>query len=315
MKGPATMDSSSKPGGPEPQRRQSSAAVDDSAAILGDPQAVLSERFGMSEFRAGQLDVIERLLAGKNVAAVFPTGAGKSLCYQLPSQMFDGTTVVVSPLIALMKDQCDALAAKGIAAARMDSSLTPAEFREASRGVREGTIKILFVSPERFFNERFLASLGSLNVSLFAIDEAHCISQWGHNFRPDYLKLANLTRQLGAQRVLALTATATGEVLADIRQAFDIAADDAIRTSFHRPNLRLLSSLHDRDRQYESLVDRLRTRPRGSTLIYVSLQKTAEEIAERLSADGLPATACHAVVDAHLRQQIQTDFIAGDDGI
>ncbi len=295
--------------------RQDSASSNRPSAVLGDPREVLRNRFGLGEFRGGQHAVIERLLAGKNVAAVFPTGAGKSLCYQLPSQMFDGTTVVVSPLIALMKDQCDALAAKGIAAARMDSSLTPAEFREASRGVREGTIKILFVSPERFFNERFLASLGSLNVSLFAIDEAHCISQWGHNFRPDYLKLANLTRQLGAQRVLALTATATGEVLADIRQAFDIAADDAIRTSFHRPNLRLLSSLHDRDRQYESLVDRLRTRPRGSTLIYVSLQKTAEEIAERLSADGLPATAYHAGMDAQRRQQIQTDFIAGDDGI
>lgn len=285
------------------------------AAVAGDPKQVLRERFQLAEFREGQHAVIERLLAGKNVAAVFPTGGGKSLCYQLPSLMFEGTTVVVSPLIALMKDQCDALAAKGIAAARLDSSLSPAEFRAAARGIRDGSIKLLYVSPERFFNERFLASIGSLRVSLFAIDEAHCISQWGHNFRPDYLKLADLARKLTVERVLALTATATPDVLGDIRAAFDIAAEDAIRTSFHRPNLQLRSSVTSAESQYAELASRLSERPRGPTLVYVSLQRTAEELAERLRSDGYPASAYHAGLDADLRMEIQRRFVDSNDEV
>lgn len=283
----------------------------DVAPVDGDPRAVLRDAFGLSDFRDGQLAVIERLLAGRNVAAVFPTGGGKSLCYQLPSQMLEGTTIVVSPLIALMKDQCDALAQRGIAAARLDSSLSPSEYHGAMKDVREGRIKLLFASPERFFNERFLVSLSNLRVSLFAIDESHCISQWGHNFRPDYLKLADLTRRLDAERVLALTATATPEVLSDIREAFAIEAGDAIRTRFHRPNLHLRSSLQTADGQYPTLVQRLRERPQGSALIYVSLQKTAEEVAERLTADRVPATAYHAGMDSEQRMRIQQDFIAG----
>ena len=214
---------------------------ENSQTTIDAPAKILQSSFGLPDFRDGQRDVIDRLLDGKNVAAVFPTGGGKSLCYQLPSQMLDGTTVVVSPLIALMKDQCDALAAKGIAAARLDSSLTTEEFRASMKGIRDGSIKLLYVSPERFFNERFLASIGAMHVSLFAIDEAHCISQWGHNFRPDYLKLAVLAKKLSAERILALTATATPAVLEDIRAAFDIDADDAIRTPFYRPNLQIQS--------------------------------------------------------------------------
>ena len=284
-------------------------------AVAGDPAAVLRERFAMEHFRDGQLAVIERLLAGKNVAAVFPTGGGKSLCYQLPALMMPGTTVVISPLIALMKDQCDALAARGIAAARLDSTLTNDEFRAAMTGIRDGSIKILYVAPERFFNERFLATVGHLDVSLFAIDEAHCISQWGHNFRPDYLKLAGLTRDLGADRVLALTATATPEVLSDIREAFAIDAADAIRTKFHRSNLHLRSVIVDDRTRDDVLIRRLRDRPRGPTLIYVTLQRTAEEVAERLRIEGLPATAYHAGMKADDRAAIQRDFLASDDGI
>lgn len=280
-----------------------------------DPLAVLRERFGMDGFREGQRDVIDRLLAGRNVAAVFPTGGGKSLCYQLPSQMLTGTTVVVSPLIALMKDQCDALAARGIKAARLDSSLSPAEFRDATRGIRDGSIRLVYVAPERFFNERFLASLGTLQVSLFAIDEAHCISQWGHNFRPDYLKLAGLAKELRVGRVLALTATATPEVLGDIREAFGIDEGDAIRTPFHRPNLQLRSRVVTGEGQYESLRDAIGNRERGPTLVYVSLQRTAEEIAERLTADGLAASHYHAGLDTEVRAEIQQRFLASDDAI
>jgi ATP-dependent DNA helicase RecQ len=276
---------------------------------------LLEDSFGLDDFRDGQRDVISRLLAGKNTAAVFPTGGGKSLCYQLPSQIFEGTTVVVSPLIALMKDQCDALAARGIAAARLDSTLSGDEFRAAMKGIREGSIKLLYVSPERFFNERFLASVGTMDVSLFAIDEAHCISQWGHNFRPDYLKLAILAEKIGAERILALTATATPGVLKDIRDVFDIAEQDAIRTPFYRPNLQIRSRIVDSSTQYEELRSAIRDRPAGSTLVYVSRQKTAVEIAEKLTEDGYVATAYHAGMDADVRSNVQQEFIHSKKGI
>ena len=285
------------------------------SCVMDDPHAVLRDRFGLDDFRVGQQAVIDRLLAGKNVAAVFPTGGGKSLCYQLPSQLLSGTTVVVSPLIALMKDQCDALARRGIAAARLDSSMPQDEFRAAVNGVRDGSIKLLYVAPERFFNERFLATVGSLNVSLFAIDEAHCISQWGHNFRPDYLKLAELTKDLNVDRVLALTATATPEVLSDIRAAFNIEPEDAICTEFYRSNLHLRSTVVRSTDQYQTLLDRLRSRSRGSTLVYVTLQKTAEEVASRLSDDGLAASHYHAGMEPEQRAEVQQRFIDSDDGI
>lgn len=283
--------------------------------VLGDPQAVLRDRFGLERFLDGQHAVVERLLAGKNVAAVFPTGGGKSLCYQLPGLMLPGTTLIVSPLIALMKDQCDALAQRGIAAARLDSTMSADEFRSAVQGVRDGTIKLLYAAPERFFNERFLATVGSLRVSLMAIDEAHCISQWGHNFRPDYLRLAELAKELSAERVLALTATATPGVLTDICDAFTIEPADAIRTSFYRSNLHLRSSVVTPTNQYSTLLDRLRDRPAGSTLVYVTLQRTAEEVAGRLTADGHSATPYHAGMDADKRAAIQQEFVDSDDSI
>ena len=203
---------------------------------------ILTSRFGYTEFRPGQQQVVESLLAGRSALAVFPTGAGKSLCYQLPALMLEGVTVVVSPLIALMKDQIDLLARQGVDAARLDSSLAASEVRAVSGRLRDGSLKLLYVAPERFNNERFLAQLGQTKIALFAVDEAHCISEWGHNFRPDYLKLAARARELGAERVLALTATATPAVVADIRAGFGIEERDSVVTGFYRPNLTLLSS-------------------------------------------------------------------------
>ncbi len=252
---------------------------------------ILKTRFGYPEFRPGQEQVVSSLLAGRSALAVFPTGAGKSLCYQLPALMLDGVTVVVSPLIALMKDQIDLLARQGVDAARLDSSLDANEVRAVSDRLRDGSLKLLYVAPERFNNERFLAQLGETKIALFAVDEAHCISEWGHNFRPDYLKLAARARELGAERVLALTATATPAVVQDIRAGFGIEERDSVVTGFYRSNLTLLTTpvrAHERD---QALIDRLRERAPGSTIVYVTLQRTAERVAALLAAAGLPARA------------------------
>ena len=275
----------------------------------------LQEHFGWSDFKDGQVEIIQRLLDGKSTLAVFPTGGGKSLCYQFPALMLDGLTVVVSPLIALMKDQIDQLKSRGIKAVRFDSSLTQEEFREASNAIRSGEAKMLYVAPERFFNERFRSSLNNVHISLFAIDEAHCISQWGHNFRPDYLKLARIAKELKAERVLALTATATPAVRQDIRAAFDIAEEDAICTKFFRPNLHLQSEIVTPSNRVARLTELIRDRDAGSTIVYVTLQKTAEQVAESLAAAGLNAKAYHAGMESEQRHGIQDWFMNEQTGI
>src|SRR6476619_3633230 len=255
----------------------------DQAASARTPLDALEESFGFASFRPGQQQVVDALLAGRSALAVFPTGGGKSLCYQLPALLLDGVTVVVSPLIALMKDQIDLLARQGVDAARLDSSLDAVEVRAVSDRLRSGELKLLYVAPERFNNERFLAQLGQTKIALFAVDEAHCISEWGHNFRPDYLKLAARARELGAERVLALTATATPAVVADIRAGFAIDDADAVVTGFYRPNLTLLTTpVAARDRD-TLLVERIRSRPPGSAIVYVTLQRTAMRVAELLA--------------------------------
>ena len=244
-------------------------------------QETLKEVFGFENFRPGQAQVVERILAGDSALAVFPTGGGKSLCYQLPALMLEGLTLVVSPLIALMKDQIDFLVGKGVKAARMDSSLTAEESRQVWDDLWQGNLKMLYVAPERFASERFLQRLRRTRISMMVIDEAHCISEWGHNFRPDYMKLARLSAELQVERVLALTATATPSVSADICESFDIGPQAYVNTGFHRPNLVMNMTpctAADRDRL---LLDRLAERPEGATIVYVTLQKTAEQVAAR----------------------------------
>src|SRR5258708_87071 len=281
-----------------------------------DPQALLVTRFGLEAFRPGQRQVIDALRTRGAALAVFATGAGKSLCYQLPALMFEGITLVVSPLIALMKDQIDYLQRLGIAAEPMDSSLSAAESRNVGQPLRSGALRLLYVAPERFNNERFLEDLQRVRVGLFAVDEAHCISEWGHNFRPDYLKLAQTAREVGAERVLALTATATPSVVADICAGFDIPPECAVVTGFHRPNLTLLTtpvSLAERD---AVLIHRLTQRPSGPTIVYVTRQKTAEQIAERLvTKAGLAARAYHAGMDTPARSAVQEWWTASDHAI
>ena len=199
---------------------------------MQEPLDILHTQFKLPNFLPGQEAVIDELLQGRSALAVFPTGGGKSLCYQLPALMFKGLTLVVSPLIALMKDQVDALQKIGIAAARLDSSLSKEETFAIFDSIQNGSLTLLYVSPERLKNERFVQRLANTRISLMAIDEAHCISEWGHNFRPDYLKLADLAKTLKAERVLALTATATPSVAADICKQFSMQKQDHIQTNF-----------------------------------------------------------------------------------
>lgn len=277
--------------------------------------AALKQHFGFDDFRPGQRDVIEHLLAGRSAVAVFPTGGGKSLCYQLPSLLLSGVTLVVSPLIALMKDQIDSLKARGIPARRLDSTLTIDHYREVMQQIRNGTLRLLYVAPERFQNERFRETIARTQITLFAVDEAHCISEWGHNFRPDYLKLVEFAKLSRAERVLALTATATPQVLDDICRAFGIAPDCAVRTGFYRPNLTLLTTAVSTEARPALLLERLRERPPGPTIVYVTQQRTAEEVAQQLSEAGLKAKPYHAGFDDDTRAAVQDWFFETRTGV
>ena len=275
----------------------------------------LAQHFGFDEFKDGQEEVIEHLLAGRSSAAVFPTGGGKSLCYQLPAIVLEGLTVVVSPLIALMKDQIDALHRRGIPAARLDSSLDAKGYRDTMEELRAGRTRLLYVAPERFNNERFRDFLHGQKIALFAVDEAHCISEWGHNFRPDYLKLAQFAREAGAERLFALTATATPKVLDEICLLFGIDPQCAVRTGFYRENLALEVRPTDPEDRDELLFSELEDPAKRPAIVYVTVQKSAEVVAGRLAAAGLPARAYHAGLDAKLRKETQEWFLDSTDGI
>jgi ATP-dependent DNA helicase RecQ len=281
-----------------------------------DIQNVLKQNFGFNTFRPGQEDVIRALLADHSAAAIFPTGSGKSLCYQLPALCLEGLTLVVSPLIALMKDQIDALRDRNIAAARLDSSLEEDERRQVLDDMRSGNLRLLYIAPERLGNERFLAQIAGVKIALLAVDEAHCISSWGHNFRPDYLKIAMASKSLKVERVLALTATATPAVIDDMAREFAIQAEHVINTGFYRPNLELRVSACDDDNDRDAqLVQRLSQAGRTPGIVYVTLQKTAERVAAMLRQGGLKTRHYHAGMSADERNRVQDDFMASDDGI
>jgi len=277
-----------------------------------DPRAILQRVFGFDDFLPGQEAVVRRLNEGRSVLAVFPTGAGKSLCYQLPALAFDGLTLVISPLIALMKDQLDFLWDHDVPAARLDSSLDREETLAVFDDLNAGRLKLLYVSPERLGNERFLHSLRRRKISLLAVDEAHCISQWGHNFRPDYLKIAQLAKQLNVGRVLALTATATPEVAEDIAKAFDVAKADVVHTGFYRPNLNLFATPCTVRQRRKLLLSHIKARPPGPAIVYVTLQRTAMAIAQSLASSGYDARPYHAGMPTDDRNEIQDAFMESD---
>ncbi|RKR07472.1 RecQ-like ATP-dependent DNA helicase [Kushneria sinocarnis] len=276
----------------------------------------LKRVFGFDDFRGGQQAVVERVVGGRSTAAIFATGAGKSLCYQLPALHLPHLTLVVSPLLALMQDQLAFLERHGVAAATIDSTLTRDEVREVMQRARSGELKILMVSVERLRNERFRRFLEQVAISLLVIDEAHCISEWGHNFRPDYLRLPDYQREFGIPQALLLTATATPAVIRDMQERFAIASDDVVTTGFYRRNLELLVEPVAGDERPDALARWLAPRqPPGAeepTIIYVTLQQTAETLARRLTQQGLRVRAYHAGLDGETRDALQQQFMSGE---
>ncbi|MGO2880906.1 MAG: RecQ family ATP-dependent DNA helicase, partial [Halomonas sp.] len=279
------------------------------------PQQTLKDVFGFDDFRGGQQAVVSRVLKGHSTAAIFATGAGKSLCYQLPALHLPHLTLVVSPLLALMQDQLAFLTRHGVAAATIDSTQDRDTVRDVMERARSGELKILMVSVERLKNERFRNFLRQVNISLLVVDEAHCLSEWGHNFRPDYLKLPKYQREFAIPQVLLLTATATPAVIADMGEKFSIDPNNVITTGFYRPNLELLVHPVAGNRQ-QHLIDWLKPQMQpgneAPSIIYVTLQQTAEQVASALAAQGINAQAYHAGLDSSRRDEIQRQFMSGE---
>ena len=273
--------------------------------------STLQQYFGFDQFRPGQEPVIQALLDGHSAAAIFPTGSGKSLCYQLPALHLSHLTLVVSPLLALIQDQLEFLQSKGIKAASIQSMQSPAESAQVYKSVANGEIKILFISVERLNSERFRAFLKKVPISLLVVDEAHCISEWGHNFRPDYLKLASYREEFAIQQVLLLTATATSKVIHDMAAKFHIDINNITLTGSYRSNLNLSVVGVDETNKLPTLLPWLKDRQHSAGIIYVTLQKTAEQVAESLLRQGVQATAYHAGLDSEVRQGIQQQFMSG----
>src|SRR5260370_10174548 len=205
-----------------------------------DPQQSRESYFGFREFREPQGEVNSSVLNGEDIFVVMPTGGGKSLCYQLPAILLDGVTVVVSPLVALMKDQVDALVARGLSATLINSTISAAEQHQRIRRMRDGEFKLVYIAPERFRSQSFLEALGQITIALFAVDEAHCISQWGHDFRPDYFRLCSVVEELGRPQAAAFTATATPEVRTDIVKRLGLEQPNVSVAGFAQPNLRFI---------------------------------------------------------------------------
>jgi len=267
----------------------------------------LKKYFGFSTFRPLQQEIISDALAGRDVFAVLPTGGGKSLCFQLPALVRPGLTVVISPLIALMKDQVDALQAAGVAATFLNSSLAAGESRSRLRGLHNGEFRLLYVAPERLMLSGFLEDLKKWNISLFAIDEAHCISEWGHDFRPEYRQLRTLRGLFPNVPMMALTATATTRVRDDIVAQLHLKDPARYVASFNRPNL--IYRVAAKTGAYAQILSYVRSRPRESGIIYCQARKTAEDIARKLTEDGVTALPYHAGMENSDRSKNQEKFL------
>ncbi|MBE0609830.1 MAG: RecQ family ATP-dependent DNA helicase [Dehalococcoidia bacterium] len=279
-------------------------------SLLTSARRVLRDVFGYSEFRPGQAEVISAVLQGRDTLAVMPTGGGKSVCYQVPALLEnEGITLVVSPLLALMKDQVDALHAMGVAAAAINSSIPIEDQRRTLAEAAEGRLQLLYVAPERFGNGSFVAALRGIRVALLAIDEAHCISQWGHDFRPSYRELGGVRQQVGNPPIVALTATADPRVREDILLRLQLRDPVVHVAGFDRPNLRFevqrVSSLKEKS---QAIADELRALKQESAIVYCGTRKRVEEVTDFLQRSGVKCARYHAGMEDNDRKRIQDAF-------
>lgn len=280
----------------------------DKGKKMSDKLSVLKDYFGHDSFRDGQEQIVDALLDGRDALCIMPTGAGKSMCYQIPALLFDGVTIVVSPLISLMKDQVGSLVQSGVPAAYINSSLSYPQFLRVLSNVEHGKYKIIYVAPERLLTDGFLDTCKKIKISMVAVDEAHCVSQWGQDFRPSYLKIISFVESLANRPIVgAFTATATNDVKEDIKKILRLENPFEITTGFDRPNLFfgvIKSSTKD-----EKLIDLIRERGDRSGIVYCATRKNVESVCELLCDNGFSAARYHAGLDEYERRKNQEDFV------
>lgn len=280
----------------------------DKGKKMSDKLSVLKDYFGHDSFRDGQEQIVDALLDGRDALCIMPTGAGKSMCYQIPALLFDGVTIVVSPLISLMKDQVGSLVQSGVPAAYINSSLSYPQFLRVLSNVEHGKYKIIYVAPERLLTDGFLDTCKKIKISMVAVDEAHCVSQWGQDFRPSYLKIISFVESLANRPIIgAFTATATNDVKEDIKKILRLENPFEITTGFDRPNLFfgvIKSSSKD-----EKLIDLIRERGDRSGIVYCATRKNVEAVCELLCDNGFSAARYHAGLDEYERRKNQEDFV------
>lgn len=280
----------------------------DKGKKMSDKLSVLKDYFGHDSFRDGQEQIVDALLDGRDALCIMPTGAGKSMCYQIPALLFDGVTIVVSPLISLMKDQVGSLVQSGVPAAYINSSLSYPQFLRVLSNVEHGKYKIIYVAPERLLTDGFLDACKKIKISMVAVDEAHCVSQWGQDFRPSYLKIISFVESLANRPIVgAFTATATNDVKEDIKKILRLENPFEITTGFDRPNLFfgvIKSSSKD-----EKLIDLIRERGDRSGIVYCATRKNVEAVCELLCDNGFSAARYHAGLDEYERRKNQEDFV------
>ncbi len=280
----------------------------DKGKKMSDKLSVLKDYFGHDSFRDGQEQIVDALLDGRDALCIMPTGAGKSMCYQIPALLFDGVTIVVSPLISLMKDQVGSLVQSGVPAAYINSSLSYPQFLRVLSNVEHGKYKIIYVAPERLLTDGFLDTCKKIKISMVAVDEAHCVSQWGQDFRPSYLKIITFVESLANRPIVgAFTATATNDVKEDIKKILRLENPFEITTGFDRPNLFfgvIKSSSKD-----EKLIDLIRERGDRSGIVYCATRKNVESVCELLCDNGFSAARYHAGLDEYERRKNQEDFV------
>ena len=322
MKRKSTVEQEQEQEKDEPQTKRLKIESDDATLIARN---ILQKRWHFPGFRLAQEAAITRLIHGKSAAVIFPTGGGKSLVYQIPALVFDeydlrcghppggGVTLVISPLIALMKDQVDALRRLGVEAAAMDSSQAREVWLDTCQKLKNGVLKLLYVAPERLQNEGFVAMISATKIRMVAVDEAHCVSQWGHAFRPDYLKVARFVKEVQAERVLCLTATATPQVVKDICNAFDIEEEGVFRTTSYRSNLSLRAQSLRNDAEKLTALKKFLKDNRGSTIVYVQTHDQTDQVCNALKANGFNAHRYHAGMATDERSRVQELFMKSKD--